>query len=89
MKMIAWEVTRSCNLACSHCRASSKFGPYQNELTTKECFQVIDEIASFGSPLIILTGGEPLLRKDIFEIVDYGFKQGLRLVMAPNGTLLN
>jgi len=89
LKMIAWEVTRSCNLACSHCRASSKFGPYLNELTTKECFQLIDELASFGSLLVILTGGEPLLRKDIFQIIEYGHKQGLKLVMAPNGTLLN
>ncbi|MDO8663107.1 MAG: radical SAM protein [Candidatus Omnitrophota bacterium] len=103
LKMIAWEVTRSCNLACSHCRASSKFGPYQNELTTQECFQLIDELAAFGKPegdglasysqshslLVILTGGEPLLREDIFQIIEYGHKQGLKLVMAPNGTLLN
>ncbi len=89
LKMIAWEVTRSCNLACSHCRASSKLGPYPNELTTKECFQLIDEIASFGSLLVILTGGEPLLREDIFQIIEYGRKKGLKLVMAPNGTLLN
>lgn len=88
LRMIAWELTRSCNLACSHCRASSKHGPYANELTTDECFKLIDEIVSFSNPVIILTGGEPLLRADIFKIAGYGNKKGLRMVMAPNGTLL-
>ncbi|MDO8488860.1 MAG: radical SAM protein [Candidatus Omnitrophota bacterium] len=88
LRMIAWELTRRCNLACSHCRASSKYGPYANELTTDECFKLIDEIVSFSNPVIILTGGEPLLREDIFEIAEYGKKKGLRMVMAPNGTLL-
>jgi len=87
--MVAWELTRSCNLACSHCRASSNHGPYLNELTTKECFKVIDDIVAFSNPIVILTGGEPLLRKDLFEIIEYGRKKGLTLVMAPNGTLLN
>ncbi len=89
LKLVAWELTRSCNLACSHCRASSKFGPYNNELTTEECFKLIDDIASFARPVIIMTGGEPLLRKDIFEIAEYGHKKGLIMVMAPNGTLLS
>ncbi len=89
LKLIAWELTRSCNLACSHCRASSKHKPYPDELTAGECFKLIDDIVSFGKPIIILTGGEPLLRKDIFEIIGYGKKKGLVMVMAPNGTLLN
>jgi len=88
LRMIAWEVTRRCNLACRHCRASSQRAPYANELATAECFKLIDEIASFSSPVIILTGGEPLLREDIFEIAGYGKKKGLRMVMATNGTLL-
>lgn len=88
LRMIAWEVTRSCNLACAHCRAASSSAPYPNELTTGECFKVIDEIASFAKPIVILTGGEPLLRKDIFEIAKYGKEKGLTMVMAPNGTLL-
>ncbi len=86
--MIAWEVTRRCNLACAHCRASSEKGHYPDELTTKECFVLIDEIASFTKPVIILTGGEPLLRKDVFKIAKYGKDNGLTMVMAPNGTLL-
>ena len=88
LRMVAWELTRSCNLACSHCRASAKFGPYPNELTTSECFNLIDEIVSFSKPVVILTGGEPLLRKDIFQIAEYGKNKGLVMVMAPNGTLL-
>lgn len=88
LRMVAWELTRSCNLACSHCRASSKHGTYPDELTTGECFKLIDEIVSFGKPVIILTGGEPLLREDIFEIAEYGKNRGLVMVMAPNGTLL-
>ena len=88
LRMVAWELTRSCNLACSHCRASSKHGPYPNELTTSECFRLIDDIVLFSKPIIILTGGEPLLRKDIFEIAEYGKKKGLVMVMSPNGTLV-
>lgn len=87
--MVAWEVTRSCNLACVHCRASSKKGPYPGELSTEECYTVIDDIASFAKPVIIITGGEPLLRQDIFKIIAYGRRKGLPMVMAPNGTLLN
>jgi heme b synthase len=88
LRMVAWELTRSCNLACSHCRASSQYGPYPDELTTDECFKIIDEIVSFSKPIVILTGGEPLLRKDVFEIAAYGKSKGMIMVMAPNGTLL-
>jgi radical SAM protein with 4Fe4S-binding SPASM domain len=72
-----------------HCRASASCGPFEGELTTAECKNVIDSIASFASPTIILTGGEPLLREDIFEIIDYGHEKGLRLVIAVNGTLVD
>ncbi len=89
LRMVAWEVTRNCNLACRHCRASSKYGAHPDELTTGECFSLIDEIVSFSRPIVILTGGEPLLRSDIFEIAEYGKNKGLTMVMAPNGTLLN
>jgi heme b synthase len=89
VRMIAWEVTRSCNLSCLHCRAAAERGPYEGELTTDECFRFIDEVAAFSKPVLILTGGEPLLREDIFEIASYGTHKGLRTVMAVNGTLLN
>ncbi len=88
LRMVAWELTRGCNLACVHCRASSERGPYPGELSTEECLSVIDEIASISKPVIILTGGEPLLRPDIFDLARYGTDKGFRMVMATNGTLV-
>jgi len=87
-RIVAWEVTRSCNLNCVHCRASSRFGPYDQELDTGEALEVLDQIREVGTPIIILTGGEPLLRKDIFELARYGTDRGLRMVMGSNGTLI-
>ena len=87
-RLVAWEVTRSCNLNCVHCRASSEKGPYEGELDTARAKQILDEITLTGSPIIILTGGEPLLRDDIFDLARYGTGLGLRMVMATNGTLL-
>lgn len=88
LRLVAWETTRNCNLACVHCRASATMGPYENELNTAESYKLLDQIAEVAKPIIILTGGEPLLREDIFEIAAYGDKLGLRMVMALNGTLL-
>ena len=88
LRLVAWETTRRCNLACKHCRAVAEDHPYENELDTREAFTLLDQIRKVGTPIIILTGGEPLLRKDIFDIATYGTKIGLRMVMAPNGTLL-
>jgi len=85
---VAWEITRSCNLYCAHCRASAHQGGYDGELTTKECFRVIDEIREVGQPMLILTGGEPLLRPDVLEIAKYAADKGLYVVMGTNGTLL-
>jgi heme b synthase len=86
--MVAWEVTRSCNLSCVHCRASAERGPYSGELSRDECFAFLDNLATFSKPVIILTGGEPLLREDIFDIARHGTDHGFRMVMAVNGTLL-
>jgi len=88
LRMVAWELTRGCNLACVHCRASAERGPYPGELTTEECFRVMDGIAFISKPVIILTGGEPLLRTDIFDLTRYGSNKGFRMVMATNGTLI-
>ena len=88
LRMVAWELTRSCNLACVHCRASAERGPYPGELSTEECRRVMDEIVAVGKPVIILTGGEPLLRPDIFDLARYGTDKGFRMVMATNGTLI-
>lgn len=87
-RLIAWEVTRSCNLNCIHCRAAARFGPYPNELTTDECFRFLDDVASFYKPIIILTGGEPMLRDDIWDIAKHGTGLGLKMVMAPCGFLV-
>ncbi len=88
LSLVAWEVTRSCNLACVHCRASSLRGPYAGELTTEEGKRLLEDIAALAKPVIILTGGEPLLREDIFELARYGDRLGLRMVLATNGTLV-
>jgi radical SAM protein with 4Fe4S-binding SPASM domain len=88
-RLIAWELTRTCNLSCIHCRAASIDKPYPNELTTEECMNLLDEVASFASPIMILTGGEPLLRPDLFEIATYGTEKGLRMVLATNGLLID
>src|SRR5512137_1993045 len=88
LRMVAWEITRSCNLACVHCRASALCGPYPGELGTEKCLRLLDEIAEVGKPVIILTGGEPLLRADIYDIAAYGNSKGLRMVLATNGTFV-
>ncbi len=88
LRMIAWELTRNCNLDCVHCRARAGAGPYDNELSFDECTRIIDDIAAFSSPTIILTGGEPLLRADIYDIIRYASSKGLRTVIAVNGTLV-
>jgi heme b synthase len=88
LRLVAWETTRNCNLSCVHCRASATMGPHLGELDTQEGFRLLDQIAEVGKPIVILTGGEPLLRADIFEIAQYGTRLGLRMVMAPNGTLI-
>ena len=89
LRMIAWELTRACNLACRHCRAAAIDTPPPGELTTDECLRLVDDIASFAQPVIILTGGEPLLRPDLFDIARHATDRGLRAVCAPNGTLLD
>ena len=88
LRLVAWELTRSCNLACVHCRAAAQDRPYEGELTAAECRRVMDEIAEVAKPIVILTGGEPLLRPDVFDLAQYGNGLGFRMTMATNGTLL-
>jgi heme b synthase len=88
LRLIAWEVTRACNLACKHCRAEAQLEPSDGELSTEEAKALIDTFPETGSPIVIFTGGEPLMRRDIFELVAHAKSKGLRCVMAPNGTLL-
>ena len=88
-RIVAWEITRSCNLACAHCRAAAHCEPYPGELSLDECKQVIDDIASITDPILILTGGEPLMRDDIWDIIDYAHEKGLHPVIGTNGTLID
>jgi heme b synthase len=88
LRLVAWEITRSCNLNCVHCRAAAERGPYPGELVTEKCLEILDQIAQVAQPIVILTGGEPLLRKDVFELAQHGTRLGLRMVMATNGTLV-
>ncbi|AEH22525.1 Radical SAM domain protein [Thermodesulfobacterium geofontis OPF15] len=87
-RLIAFEVTRTCNLDCIHCRAAASKGPYEGELTTEEIFRILEEIREVSQPIIILTGGEPLLREDIFDIAKKCIELKLKPVLATNGTLI-
>ncbi|RPI56011.1 MAG: radical SAM protein [Chloroflexi bacterium] len=86
--IVAWESTGACNLACVHCRASAQTIPAADELTTGEAFGLIDQLAELGRPILVISGGEPLMRPDIFDIAAYGTRRGLRVAVSPNGTLL-
>jgi AdoMet-dependent heme synthase len=86
---VVWEITKRCNLNCIHCYASSVESS-QKELTTKEGKRLLDQIAKVDDfRMIVITGGEPLIRKDIFEMVEYAGKLGFRIVFSTNGTLLS
>ncbi len=88
LQLVAWEITRSCNLFCAHCRASADNSRYSDELSIDGCYRLIDQILEVGRPIIILTGGEPLVRQDVFQIAGYAVSRGLRVVMGSNGTLI-
>lgn len=87
MLIVAWEVTAACNLSCGYCRASASPLPDANELSTKEAHSFLDSIANL-QPMLILSGGEPLLRPDIFLIARHGVSLGMRVSLASNGTTL-
>lgn len=84
--IVIWEVTRMCPLHCMHCRAAAQLHPYPGELTTDEGKQLIDQIYSMDNPLLVFSGGDPLMRKDIFELIDYAAKKGLRVSITPSAT---
>ena len=88
-KWIAWEITRRCNLKCVHCRSSSGLEAKGHpDFTLDEAKRVLDDIASYAKPVVVLSGGEPLLRPDVFEIATHGTGLGLRMCLATNGTLV-
>jgi AdoMet-dependent heme synthase len=87
--VMSWNVTRECNLKCSHCYINATEKKLKNELTTKEAKKLMDQIAEVSHPLLILSGGEPLLRKDIYELIRYGASIGLKMGLGSNGSLID
>jgi radical SAM protein with 4Fe4S-binding SPASM domain len=87
-RLVAFEVTRRCQFNCVHCRANAGNGN-REELTTQQCKKIISSVAKFNKCVIILTGGEPMERSDIYELIKYGRERKLRMVMASCGYLIN
>ncbi len=88
-RLIFWELTKRCNLKCAHCRAEADESIFEGELSLEKIKSTIDQISANYSPIMILTGGEPLYRKDIFDIASYSTGKGLRTALATNGTLID
>jgi radical SAM protein len=86
--LVIWEVTQACDLACVHCRASARSERNPGELTTEQGYRLLDEIRSFGEPLMVFTGGDPLKRPDLFDLIRYSVKIGLRTNVTPSATPL-
>ncbi|GAB4167752.1 MAG: putative heme d1 biosynthesis radical SAM protein NirJ1 [Terrimicrobiaceae bacterium] len=86
--VVVWNITRRCNLRCVHCYSDSEPRFYAGELDIRECKKVIDDLAGFGVPAVLLSGGEPLTHPDFFTIARYASERGLRLTLSTNGTLL-
>lgn len=87
--VVVWNMTRRCNLKCVHCYSNSENRAYPDELTTAEAKAMIDDLAAFGSPVLLFSGGEPLMRPDLPELLQYTVRRGMRAVISTNGTLIN
>nr|NIT14747.1 radical SAM protein [Candidatus Dadabacteria bacterium] len=81
-----WEITQACDLACRHCRAEAIDWRDPKELTTQEGFRLLEEIKSMGTPIVVLSGGDPTKREDIFELIKYGAQLGMRMATIPAAT---
>ena len=86
--VVVWNMTRRCNLKCIHCYSNSADIDYPDELSTEEGKKLINDLAAFGSPVILFSGGEPLLRRDLLELAQYAKDKGMRAVISTNGTLI-
>lgn len=86
--LVSWNLTRKCNLRCPHCYLDAGSGD-EDELTTDECLDLVDEMHALGTEMLILTGGEPLLRRDIYDIASRASERGMWVVMGTNGVLVN
>jgi AdoMet-dependent heme synthase len=87
-RLIFWELTKGCNLRCIHCRATATELSSPTDLSTQAARDIIDQIAEVSAPILVLSGGEPLFRSDIFQLARYGTDKGLRVALATNGTLV-
>ncbi len=86
--VVVWNSTRTCNLKCAHCYMDSDAQKYQGELTTEEAKRFIDDLAEFRVPVLLFSGGEPLIRPDFFELAEYTAGKGIRVTLSTNGTLI-
>ena len=86
--VVVWNVTRRCNLKCVHCYAQAKDISFNNELSTGEGKRLIDDLAGFGAPVLLFSGGEPMVRPDLAELAGYAVQKGMRAVISTNGTLI-
>ncbi len=84
--IVIWEVTRACQLKCVHCRADAQLLPDPRELAHEEGIKLIDEIYEMNNPMLVFTGGDCMLREDLFELADYAVKKGMRVSMTPSAT---
>jgi radical SAM protein with 4Fe4S-binding SPASM domain len=89
LRLVFWETTKACNLSCRHCRAVPRRQLSPTELTTSRALDLIDDIAKVARPVMVLSGGEPLFRPDLYDIAEYGVGSGFRMALATNGTLVN
>src|SRR3982751_2592882 len=87
LRLVFWETTKACNLSCRHCRAVPQRNLGPRELTTRRAFDLIDNIAKVARPVMVLSGGEPLFRPDLFDIGEYGVESGFRMALAAHRTL--
>ncbi|MFO7860994.1 MAG: 12,18-didecarboxysiroheme deacetylase [Desulfosalsimonas sp.] len=87
--VVVWNITQRCNLKCIHCYAHAKARQQDNELTTDEGKALIDDLAGMGVPVLLFSGGEPLMRKDMPELAQYAVEKGMRAVISTNGTLID
>ncbi|MBX0296489.1 TIGR04053 family radical SAM/SPASM domain-containing protein [Haloarcula nitratireducens] len=85
--VLIWEVTQACELSCEHCRADARAARHPDELTTAEGKELLDDVRAFGDEqLVVLSGGDPMKRPDLVELVDYGTDRGLSMTLTPSGT---
>ncbi|MBN2032950.1 MAG: 12,18-didecarboxysiroheme deacetylase [Deltaproteobacteria bacterium] len=86
--VVVWNMTRACNLKCIHCYAKASEQSREEELTTREAQSMLDDLAAFGVPVILFSGGEPLFREDLADLAGYAVQKGMRAVISTNGTLI-